>query len=700
MHTGNFSQGDAADTYTITINNSGGASTSGSVSLVDTLPSGLTATGFTGNGWNTDLATLTANRSDVLAPGSSYPPLLLTVSVAADAPASLTNTATVSGGGEVITGNDTASDPTTINQSADLTLPRQSCRQLQPRRFRRQLHHHGDERRRRLYERHRECGRSASDRPHGHGLHGQRLEHGSGYAHGQPQRCPSLRQQLPAAPTDGQRCRRCAASLTNTATVSGGGEVITGNDTASDPTTINQLADLTLSSSHAGNFSQGDSADSYTITVTNVGAGPTSGTVNVADLLPAGLTATGFTGNGWSTDLGTLTASRSDILAPGSSYPPLLLTVSVAVDAPASLTNTATVSGGGGEVITGNDTASDPTTINQLADLTLNSSHAGNFSQGDSADSYTITVTNVGAGSTSGTVNVADLLPTGLTATGFTGNGWSTDLGTLTASRSDVLASGSSYPPLLLTVSIAVDAPASLTNTATVSGGGEVITGNDTASDPTTINQLADLTLTSSHIGDFSQGDAADSYIITVTNVGAGPTSGTVNVADLLPAGLTATGFTGNGWSTDLGTLTASRSDVLAPGSSYPPLMLTVSVAADAPASLTNTATVSGGGEVITGNDTASDPTTINQLADLHAELQSCGRLQPGRCGRQLHHHGDERRRRLYERHRECGRPASDRPHGYGLYGYRLEHGSGHAHGQPQRCPSPRQQLPAAPADG
>ena len=119
---------------------------------------------------------------------------------------------------------------------------------------------------------------------------------------------------------------------------------------------------------------------------------------------------------------------------------------------------------------------------------------------------------------------------------------------------------------MVLTVSVADTAPASLTNTATVSGGGGVITTNDTASDPTTINQLANLTLTLSHAGNFSQGDVADTYTATVTNSGAGPGSGTVSVADLLPAGLTATVLCGTGWTVDLGGLTASRSNVLAPG--------------------------------------------------------------------------------------------------------------------------------------
>ncbi len=126
IHVGNFQQEDAGDTYTITVNNSGSGATSGTVSLADTLPSGLTATAMSGTGWTVNFAALTATRSDPLAPGASYPALTITVNVAATAPASVTNTATVSGGGEVVTLNDTASDPTTINSAVALgpaTLP-------------------------------------------------------------------------------------------------------------------------------------------------------------------------------------------------------------------------------------------------------------------------------------------------------------------------------------------------------------------------------------------------------------------------------------------------------------------------------------------------------------------------------------------------------------------------------------------------
>jgi hypothetical protein len=86
-----------------------------------------------------------------------------------------------------------------------------------------------------------------------------------------------------------------AGHLINTAEVSGGGDTNTGNNSASDPTVVGPhtgLPDLTIAKAHAGNFRQGQLGASDTLTITNVGPAPTSGTVTVTKSLPAGLTAT------------------------------------------------------------------------------------------------------------------------------------------------------------------------------------------------------------------------------------------------------------------------------------------------------------------------------------------------------------------------------------------------------------------------
>ncbi|HXD20688.1 MAG TPA: LamG-like jellyroll fold domain-containing protein [Vicinamibacterales bacterium] len=120
----------------------------------------------------------------------------------------------------------------------------------------------------------------------------------------------------------------------------------------------------------------------------------------------------------------------------------------------------------------------------------------------------------------------------------------------------------------------------------------------------------ADLTLTKTHVGSFTQGQTG-AYTLTVRNNGAGATSGTVTLRDYLPAGLTAAGIAASGWTCTVSSLTCTRGDALASGASYPTVTVTVNVSTSAPSSVTNTATVSGGGESNTANSSASDVTAI-----------------------------------------------------------------------------------------
>lgn len=242
-----------------------------------------------------------------------------------------------------------------------------------------------------------------------------------------------------------------------------------------------------------------------------------------------------------------------------------------------------------------------------VPNLAITKTHTGNFIQGQTGASYTITVTNISTAPTSGTVTVTDTVPAGLTATGIAGSGWTCTQPAGPCARSDALAAAASYPALTLTVNVDANAPATVTNTATVANGGE----SNTANDLTAINQPPDLTIAKTHTGNFTTGQAGAAYTITVTNIGGAPTSGTVTVTDIVPAGLNATGIAGTGWSCTQPSGPCTRSDALAAAASYPALALTVNVAVSAAAVVTNTATVAGGGETNTANDTANDPTTV-----------------------------------------------------------------------------------------
>ncbi|MFG2639293.1 hypothetical protein ACGFX8_37790 [Streptomyces sp. NPDC048362] len=117
------------------------------------------------------------------------------------------------------------------------------------------------------------------------------------------------------------------------------------------------------------------------------------------------------------------------------------------------------------------------------------------------------------------------------------------------------------------------------------------------------------LTITKAHFGSFTRASLG-AYRITVTNTGTEATDGTtVTVHDTLPTGLTRVLLAGRGWQCNQLTLTCTRHDVLAPGSSYPPITLIVFVTCRAPDTVTNTVSVTGGGDATT--HTATDTATV-----------------------------------------------------------------------------------------
>jgi FG-GAP repeat len=285
---------------------------------------------------------------------------------------------------------------------------------------------------------------------------------------------------------------------------------------------------------------------------------------------------------------------------------------------------------------TGGATGSSSTviTLSTTADLTLTKTHTGNFTEGDAADTYTLNVTNGGGGPTANSTDVITLtenLPMGLTATAFSGSGWTCANSlpavgptALTCTRADSLAAYTSYPPVILTVGVAVNAPGSVTNTASVTDadGTEAPSGYNAASDPTTVILLPDMAVTKTHTGYFSPGQTGATFTLTARNAGGLATDGsTITLTDILPAGLTATSFTGTGWGCTNSlpaagptVLTCTRSDVLNPVSSYPPVTLMVDVDANAPTHEVNTATISGGGGTYAADDSWTDTAFVEYV--------------------------------------------------------------------------------------
>ena len=115
-HASNFTQGQNGATYTVTVsNNVAAAPTSGTVTVTDTVPAGLTLVSMAGTGWTCPAAGNACTRGDVLAGGASYPPITVTVNVSPSAASLVTNQVSVSGGGSA---SAATSDLTAVNAGA------------------------------------------------------------------------------------------------------------------------------------------------------------------------------------------------------------------------------------------------------------------------------------------------------------------------------------------------------------------------------------------------------------------------------------------------------------------------------------------------------------------------------------------------------------------------------------------------------
>jgi uncharacterized repeat protein (TIGR01451 family) len=600
-HAGNFTAGTTG-TYAIAVSNTGTAATSGTITVTDTLPTGLTFNAASGTGWTCSAAgaVVTCTSTTSIGAGAAGAPIALVANVAATAPASVTNSATATGGGAANT--PVTTDPTTIvspslaiakTHSGNFTIGSSGSYSIV-------------------------VSNSGTAATSGTLTVTDTLPTGLTFnaASGTGWTCSGAAQTVTCTSTTAIAAGAAGnaialtvnavgspGSVTNSATVSGGGA--TNTPVATDPTTLVGAAVLAIAKSHSGNFTAGQTG-SYTIAVSNSGNVATSGTVTVTDTLPTGLTFNAATGTGWTCSAAgaVVTCTSATSIGAGAAGAPIALTVNVTASAAAGVTNSATTSGGGA---TNTPVATDPTTIVRPA-LAVTKTHSGNFVVG-ATGSYTIAVSNTGSAATFGTITVADALPTGLTFVSANGGGWTcTDAAqTVTCTSAATIAAGVAGAPIALTVN-AVGPPGQVTNSVTASGGGA--TNVPVATDPTTLTGNAILAIAKSHTGTFIAGQTG-SYTIVVSNSGNVATAGAITVSDTLPAGLGFASGTGSGWtcSSAGAIVTCTSATSIAAGANGSPISLVVSVAANAAASLTNSASATGGGA--TNTPVANDPTTI-----------------------------------------------------------------------------------------
>jgi hypothetical protein len=253
----------------------------------------------------------------------------------------------------------------------------------------------------------------------------------------------------------------------------------------------------------SGNFVQGELAAPITVNVKNDGVQPNSvgtagdpagGNANplkVQDTLPTGLTysstanGAGRNGTNWTcTASGQVATCTNDAasVAVGASYPTLTIFADVSSSAAHTLSNPIVVSG----AHTAGSSSSDSITVDPPPSLALTMSHTGTFTQSTALTPQTgewdIQVSNVASsGSTFGTIQISDTLPTGYTLQGSSSTGGSFSCsGSGTSVSCSNMTSGAtiavgSPDTIHLTVVVPKTSAATVTDSACAFGGGDIV---------------------------------------------------------------------------------------------------------------------------------------------------------------------------------------------------------------------------------
>ncbi len=404
-------------------------------------------------------------------------------------------------------------------------------------------------------------------------------------------------------------------SVANNVTPSGGGV----NPPACNPCSVTQIVaapKLTiLKTASAGNFIVGQMA-SYTLKVTNTGTTATTAVSTITDVIPTGLTL-GTMPPGCTASGQTVTCTIAAGLATGAANAvSFIIPVTPAAAAGSSVTNTASVIGGGdpGCAIATDCPSSVTTPINAPKLTILKTASAANFIVGQAA-SYTLKVTNTGTIATTAVSTITDVIPTGLTI-GTLPAGCTNVGQTVTCTIAAGLATGAANAvSFIIPVTPTAAAQPSVTNTASVIGGGDpsCALATDCPSTVTTTIDAPKLTiLKTASASSFVVGQAA-SYTLKVTNTGTTATTAISTITDAIPTGLTL-GTLPAGCTNVGQTVTCTIAAGLATGAANAvSFIIPVTPTAAAQPSVANTANVIGGGDpgCLIATDCPSSVTTM-----------------------------------------------------------------------------------------
>jgi uncharacterized repeat protein (TIGR01451 family) len=268
----------------------------------------------------------------------------------------------------------------------------------------------------------------------------------------------------------------------------------------------------------------------YTVTVRNNGAYTVS--ANLIDTVPASLTGVTWAcvaSAGSTCDAASGSGNAINTGATLEASDTVIYTITGTVNVSSgSIANTATVSLDATWLVessAANNTATDTDTVVAAADLSITKAASGSFVVGNNA-AYTLTARNNGPQSATGTITVSDTLPAGLSYFSAAGTGWtcSNAGAVVTCTRPGPVTSGTTLPAITLTVTVALAAAPSVSNTASVS--------SSVTFDPTASNNTSTVTTPILYINlnkTFTLGGANPTpgtdinYSVAFSNLGGAP---------------------------------------------------------------------------------------------------------------------------------------------------------------------------------
>lgn len=415
-------------------------------------------------------------------------------------------------------------------------------------------------------------------------------------------------------------------TISNTASVTAteNDPFISNNTTLLTPviTTVNASSDLTITKTGTATVTAGGTV-TYTVTAVNNGPSTATG-VQVTDTLPSGVTFVSATGSGWTclTPVGmVVTCNLAGSLAVGSSP-----AITITVTAPTTggvITNNASVSGSVPDPNAGNNTASAPTTVYALADISLTFVDSPDPVIAGTNLTYTLTAANIGP-SPATNLAVTQNLPPNMNYVSAVGTGWTcTHPSTYVVSCTTInpLPSGSSAPAIAVVVTPIEGGSMTSTASATASENDPVTTNNINKTATTTVTASSDLSIAKTDLTDPVTTGGSLTYLLTVTNNGPSTASSLSVTDNLVPAGVTYVSASGTGWtcSQSVGLVTCTRASLTYNTSSS----ITLNVTAPSTAGMiSNTASVSSAvNDPVSGDNSSTQITTVNAPSGSSADI-------------------------------------------------------------------------------